>query len=336
MSLGGRVGLLGSRLRAFVALYALEPAEVDRFFASYALFEGDWSNQNGKSEAQIVDYYHVLNHLCALGNVEKMYIPPYIDASQGVLGNQLLFERTMMDQIGATRDMRVLDVGCGRGRIAAHVASHSGAHVTGINIDATQVESGTRNAADRGLTDRLRFVRGSLNDPLPFDDAAFDAVYQVQAFTYAKHKPTVFGEVFRVMRPGARFSFLDWVRLPAFQVNDSEHRQLLARTQGLIGAVDTPSPEDLCAAMEQSGFDVLLSKDASVDGHQSQLIAAEDRYFKAAKKLIGGLVRTRVLPRHMGLLFDRFVKDGDAFIEMDQRGLATSSWQIVARKPVAA
>ena len=63
--------LARTRYQAFKALYTLTPAEVDAFLASYRLFEGDWSHQNGKSEAQIADYYHVLNYLCALGNVEK-------------------------------------------------------------------------------------------------------------------------------------------------------------------------------------------------------------------------------------------------------------------------
>lgn len=327
--------LLKTRARAFKALYTLEQREVDAFLASYSLFEGDWSHQNGKHEGQIVDYYHVLNYLCALGNVEKMYIPPYMDPKAGVLGNQILFEQKMMRDMGLGAGHRVLDVGCGRGRIAAHMATATGADVTGINIDASQVANATENAQKKGLSDRLRFVRGSMNDPLPFADAHFDAVYNVQAFTYAKDKPRVFAEVARVMKPGARFSFLDWVRLPGFDAQDPAHRTLLARTQKLIGAVDTPSPEELCDAMRSAGLRVVLSEDASIDGHQSQLIAAEDRYFNAAKKLIDGLVGTRVLPRHMGVLFDRFVKDGDAFIEMDRRGLATSSWQIVAEKPAS-
>ena len=326
------LALLGARLRAFKAIYTLSPQEIDAFFAAYALFDGDWTHPNGKHEGQIVDWYHVLNELCALGNVEKMYIPPYVDPGAGVRGNQIAFERRMMQDIGVRAGSEVLDIGCGRGRIAAHVSTHTGALVTGLNIDAGQVRSARENAARLEIADRCRFVVGSFNSPLPFPDASFDAVYQVQAFTYAKDKPRLFREVARVMRPGARFSFLDWVRLPAFDANDPKHRSLLARTQAMIGAVDTPSPKELCYAMREGGLEIVRSGDASIGGHQSRLIAAEDRYFNMAKRFIDGLVRFRVLPRHMALLFDRLVKDADAFIEMDKRGLATSSWQIVARK----
>jgi sterol 24-C-methyltransferase len=331
-------GVAGGRSRRLdpASRDGLAPEEVERFFTSYVLFDGDWSNDNGKSDAHLVDYYRVLNLLCALGNVEKMYIPPNIDPGAGVLGNQVLYERRIMEVLGARAGMRLLDIGCGRGRIAAHVASASGAHVTGINIDESQVASAIEHARDSDLTDRLEFHRGSMNDGLPFADASFDGVYQVQAFSYAKDKPTIFGEVYRVMRPGAEFSFLDWVRLPGFQAEDAEHRSLLARTKNIIGAIDTPSPEELCRYLEGAGFEVRHSQDASVDGHQSELIAAEDRYFLMAKKAVDVLVAFRLMPRHMARLIDRLMKDADAFIEMDRRGLATSSYEIVARKPAAA
>src|SRR5215468_7264235 len=112
-----------TRLRALHALYTLSQEDIDRFMDSYALFDGDWSNQNGKREAQIVDYYRVLNHLCALGNVEKMYIPPILDPAAGVTGNQVLFEQKMSRDIDVKRGDQVLDIGCGRGRVACHLAN---------------------------------------------------------------------------------------------------------------------------------------------------------------------------------------------------------------------
>jgi sterol 24-C-methyltransferase len=82
---------LKTRLNALRRLYTLDQREIDAFMDSYRLFDGDWSNENGKREEQLIDYYRVLNHLCALGNVEKMYFPPLTDPSAGVTGNQILF-----------------------------------------------------------------------------------------------------------------------------------------------------------------------------------------------------------------------------------------------------
>ena len=133
---------LKTRLHALRKLYTLEQREIDAFMDAYRLFDGDWSNKNGKREEQIIDYYNVLNHLCSLGTVEKMYFPPQIDASTGVVGNQDAFEKKMMRDIGVRPDSRVLDIGCGRGRVANHVARETGARVTGINDGATLCDLG--------------------------------------------------------------------------------------------------------------------------------------------------------------------------------------------------
>jgi len=332
--------LAGDRARAmatsFRALYNLSPREVDSFMASYVLFDGDWSNDNGKRESHIVDYYRVLNHLCALGNVEKMYIPPLMDRAAGVFGNQEVFERKMCRDIGAREGAHVLDIGCGRGRIAAHVARHTGARVSGINIDPTQVDNAQRYAALSGLDGRLRFQRSSLNDPLPFADETFDAAYQVQAFTYARDLASVFAEIRRVLRPGGRFSYLDWVTLPGYDPANPRHVELMNKARFLIGGVDAPTPAEVKGAMVRAGLVVKHEGDPSLGGHQSELIKAEDRYFRAAQALVAGAVRARLLPGHFATLFDRFTKDADAFIACDEMGLATTTYQVVAERPLGA
>jgi len=122
-----------------------------------------------------------------MGEVEKMYIPPLMDDSGGIIRNQNLIEEKMMRDLELRPGLKVLDVGCGRGRIAAHVANYSGASVTGINIEASQVANAIENAKDLGLTDRLKFKIGDFNShPLDFQDDSFDGLYEVQALSYIR------------------------------------------------------------------------------------------------------------------------------------------------------
>ena len=322
-----------TRLRSFGWLFSMQPSQVDAFLRSYVLFEGDWSQPNGKRESHIVDYYRVINHLCALGNVEKMYFPPLLDERVGVKGNQLLFERQMMEQIGARPGSRVLDLGCGRGRVALHVAERTGAHVTGLNIEPSQLENARGFARSRRLADRTTFVLGSLNDPLPFPDESFDGAYEIQAFTYARDKTAVFRELFRVLRPGSRFSYLDWVRLPGFDVSNPEHVEIMRGTAAVIGAVDTPSPEEVEVAMREVGFQVTHSGDPSIGGHQSPMIERERKYFSLIRRTVRVAVKSGLFPKHLVFLFERLKQGSAAFVQADQRGLATTSYQIVCRKP---
>ena len=206
-----------------MAIYTLPEQDVRDFLASYELFEQEHVSGNGHDAENTVNYYKVLNHLCAVGEVEKMYIPPVMDPSLNIFENQLLWEEAMAERLNLVPGSRVLDMGCGRGRVAHHVASYSGAHVTGLNIDRTQVHMAqdpqdwqthtcppskakirprslrtlvkhsmeSRKAPVSSLQDfanvtglldkQLRFVHGNFNDPLPFPDESFDALYQVRS-----------------------------------------------------------------------------------------------------------------------------------------------------------
>ena len=324
---------LKTRANALRRLYTLDQREIDAFMDSYLLFDGDWSHDNGKREEQIIDYYNVLNHLCALGSIEKMYFPPLIDSSVGVAANQVLFEQKMMSDIGARPGSRLLEIGCGRGRVANHVATRTGAHITGINIDLSQLES-AREFTDRiGLESQCEFRQASLNDAFAFPDESFDASYEIQAFSYAKDLARVFGEVFRVLRPGARFSYLDWVLLPAYDASNPEHVELIKRACPLMGAVESPQVQDVINAMQKAGFEIVLSQNPSIDGQQNSLISNEDTYFQWLRKLIDVGARIRLFPRYFPPLMERLMKDADALIALDQRGIGTTAYHIVCEKP---
>ena len=64
----------------------------------------------------IVEYYGVLNRLCALGSVEKMYIPPVLDIDKSVYENQMHFERQLADGLSIGPGRVALELGCGCAR----------------------------------------------------------------------------------------------------------------------------------------------------------------------------------------------------------------------------
>ncbi|KAE8163675.1 S-adenosyl-L-methionine-dependent methyltransferase [Aspergillus tamarii] len=330
---------------AFRYLQHLTPKQVDDFMASYVIYNLDWSNEKQMVEELgpnyqekvgdcLKSYYGVLNHLCALGDVEKMYIPPFMSKKATVLENQLLYEESIAEHIGLKPGDKVLDLGCGRGRVAAHMTQYSGAHVTGLNIDPNQIAQARSYNEKLGFKDNRFIVQDFNSLPLPFEDETFDAFYQIQAFSLCKDLPALFREIFRVLKPGARFSMLDWVSLPDYDPSNSEHAQLMRRVKPLIGAVGTPTPKILENALTDAGFTVTRSDNASVGGLQAPLIAKVDLYFRSMRQLILGLVKTHVLPKHFKTLINRLCLDGEAFVKMDNMRLVTTSYRIIAQKPL--
>jgi sterol 24-C-methyltransferase len=335
---------LGTMLKSFKTLYTLPQEKVDSFLNSYNIYDHDWADEKQLIEKmgadyykeikkKLVDYYSVLNHLCAVGQVEKMYIPPAIDLSKSIMANQTLFEKKMAQDLGLKSGDRVLDIGCGRGRVANHMASATGAHVTGINLDNNQLEAARKFALGTGLAQRTHFQQADLNDiPYPFPDASFDGIYQIQVFSYAKDLLKLFKELHRLLKPGAKLAFLDWVRLEKYNPEDPHHADLMKRIKPLIGAIGTPSAEEFAEVLKQAGFDVLINENASIDGLQAPLIENADKFYTRVNKIINALVKVKILPRHFKALFDRLTKDGEAFVEADRMRLVTTSHYIVAQK----
>jgi len=253
---------------------------------SYELFDQEVVTDSPNDEANIINYYTVINQLCAIGEVEKMYIPPIMDPNVGVFANQIFFEQKMARDLDITSSCNVLDIGCGRGRIAAHVATTTGAKVTGINIDKTQIENAESYAASRGLSDRLTFRVSNYNNPLPFQNEFFDAIYQVQVFTYAKDRDALFKELYRVLVPGGKVSILDWFKLDNYDQSNPHHVDIMNRVKPLIGAVNTILPREMCADLEKAGFKIVINENASLNGFQYPLIERADNFYKFFTALI--------------------------------------------------
>ncbi len=339
--LGYRVSTV---LKSLKTLYSLPQEKIDAFLGSYNIYDHDWVNEAHLIEKmgsgyyqevkkKLIDYYSVLNHLCAIGQVEKMYIPPAIDLSKSIIKNQVLYEEKMCRDLGVKQGDRVLDIGCGRGRVAQHVASLTNAHVLGINIDPDQLESAKRYAAGRGLSEKCEFKIADLNDlPFSFEDNSFDAIYQIQVFSLSKNLEKLFQELHRILKPGAKLACLDWVRLAKYDGNNPEHAELMKRIKPLIGAIGTPSAEEYVRLLKKAGFKIVISENASIDGLQAPLIENADKFFTRVNRLIQFLVRFKILPKHFKALFDRLTKDGEAFIEADRMRLVTTSYYIVAQK----
>jgi sterol 24-C-methyltransferase len=343
-TLSFRLYRISTALRSFRALYTLPQDKVDSFLASYDIFDHDWAHEDelrrtmgsdyySEVKRKLVDYYGVLNHLCSLGEIEKMYIPPAMDLSRSIRENQTLFEQQMARDLELKEGSRALDIGCGRGRVACGMAAFSGATVTGVNIDPGQVASGNEYARGHGLAARCRFQVGDMNNlPFPFAGGSFDAVYHIQAFTYSKDLEKLFRDIYRMLSPGGRFACLDWVTLPNYDPGNPHHLELMRRIKPLIGAIGSPTVEQYISPMQKAGFDILVSRNASIDNLQAPLIENADRFYSRVEVLIKLSVKCRILPRHFKALFDRLTKDGDAIIEADRMGLATMSHYIVARK----
>ena len=108
----------------------------------------------------------------------------------------------LVELCGIGEGSEVLDVGCGTGGNACHIARSSGCRVVGVDIAEHMVEEAQRRAEAEGLAGRVRFMVGDAYE-LDFQDGSFDAVVTVFASQFLD-PVRAFPEFFRVLRPGGR------------------------------------------------------------------------------------------------------------------------------------
>src|SRR5213076_2358385 len=89
----------------------------------------------------------------------------------------------LVQRLGITKGMKVLDMGCGDGTTALPAAK-LGADVVGVDIAQNLVEAGTKRAAAQGLTN-IKFQEGDASDLEQLPDKEFDLVITIFGAMFA-------------------------------------------------------------------------------------------------------------------------------------------------------
>jgi ubiquinone/menaquinone biosynthesis C-methylase UbiE len=115
----------------------------------------------------------------------------------------------LVQRLGITKGLKVLDLGCGDGTTAVPEAK-LGADVLGVDIARNLVEAGNRRAAEQGLTN-LKFQEGDATNLEQFPDKAFDLVVSIFGAMFEPRPFEVAKEMARVTRPGGRIVMGNWI-----------------------------------------------------------------------------------------------------------------------------
>src|SRR5437667_21272 len=115
----------------------------------------------------------------------------------------------LVQRLGITKGLKVLDLGCGDGTTALPEAK-LGADVLGIDIARNLVEAGNKRAAEHGLTN-LKFQEGDASNLEQVPDKSFDLVVSIFGAMFAPRPFDVAKEMVRVTRSGGRIVMGNWI-----------------------------------------------------------------------------------------------------------------------------
>ncbi|MER5227420.1 class I SAM-dependent methyltransferase [Streptomyces flaveus] len=111
----------------------------------------------------------------------------------------------LLDAAALAPTDRVLDIGCGNGRVT-RLAAGRAAYALGIDLSAPMLERARASAAAESLG-HVEFVRGDAQ-VYGFEEAAFDVAVSRFGIMFFADPVAGFGNIGRALRPGGRLAFV--------------------------------------------------------------------------------------------------------------------------------
>lgn len=115
----------------------------------------------------------------------------------------------LVAQLGITKNMHVLDLGCGDGTTAIPSARLA-ASVLGVDIARNLVQAGNARAREADLTN-IVFQEGDACDLSDLATNSFDQVVSIFGAMFAPRPMDVAKEMVRVTKPGGKITMGNWI-----------------------------------------------------------------------------------------------------------------------------
>ena len=156
-----------------------------------------------------------------------------------------------------TRDSSVLEIGCGSGGYALHLAEKTGCRIVGLDINASGVRNANQLAQVAGLAPQVSFEQCDASKKLPFRDDTFDAVFSNDVLCHVAGRAGVLGEMYRVLKPRGRMLFSD-----ALVIGGTISHEEIA-TRSAVGFYVYSPPGENEHLMARAGFRGISASDTT-------------------------------------------------------------------------
>jgi len=224
-------------------------------------------------------------------------------------------------------------MGCGRGRVAHHVARLTGGNVSGFNIDQRQIDHAIQYAAATNMSERLAFRVDDFHQPFPYPNNTFDGSYDMQAiwgFTKRRDLDFASSEIYRTLKPGARFFSNTYALTSAFDAENPHHAHLHSLFLPTLAASQSNYAHDIVASLTRVGFTVLWSRPSVAPAWP--LTDQKTTVIRLLHRFVSVLSSLGLVPSTWDTDFSNLLMGGVAWHDAEKAKLADLCWQIVVQK----
>ncbi|KAI6029674.1 S-adenosyl-L-methionine-dependent methyltransferase [Pisolithus microcarpus] len=329
-----------------------------KFWQKDLKHEGEADNKNRlDSYTDVVNgYYDGATELYEYGWAQSFHFSRFYKG-EGFAASLARHEHYLAAHMGLRPGMKVLDVGCGVGGPAREIARFSDARIVGLNNNQFQVNRARRYAEKAGLSDQITFVKGDfMKLTEQFGENSFDAVYAIEATVHAPTWEGVYGEIFKVLKPGGVFGVYEWCMTDTWDPSIPSHKELAHQIEFGNGIPEMRPLRLARQAMKNVGFQIEHEEDLAdrpdevpwyypLEGDISKAQTAWD-YFTVWRMSWSGKLVTHtairfmeavgVLPKGTFEVGESLKVAGDALVKGGQAKLFTPMYLVVCRKPALA
>ena len=290
-------------------------------------------------------YYDLVTDFYEYGWGQSFHFAPRA-ANESFAATLARHEHYIAHRLGLGPGMTAVDLGCGVGGPLIEIARFSGARIVGVSDNALHVERAAKRSEEAGLSHLADWLECDFMQ-VDAPDASFDAAYSIEATCCAPDKAGVYGEAFRLLRPGGRFTAYEYCLTDRFDADDPDHRRLKADMELGGGLPDIARPHEIDDALRKVGFELTEARDLAAEAPPgipwyqplvgSGLSFASFRSSAAGRRMTHGslwlLERLRIVPRGTTQVSSVLNRAGAAFAEAGRLGIFTPMYFFHARKP---
>ena len=165
-----------------------------------------------------------------------------------VAGPQTRWGTAVLDRLSLAGDERVIDAGCGSGRVTELLAARlPRGHVVALDGSPAMIAAARERLA--GFGDRIEFVVADLARPLPVEGSV-DAILSTATFHWVRDHDALFANLSAVLRSGG------WLVAQCGGAGNiaTVQRALASIGDGWLGPVNFASPLETVRRLDAAGF----------------------------------------------------------------------------------
>ncbi len=327
-------------------LGALSDDEVDSVVNEYEkIYESGEEHRKETYQKFVNHYYDLATDFYEFGWGNSFHFAPR-RRGESFKASLLRHQQFIADQLSLKPGMHILDVGCGVGGPMAELARYSGAKFVGLNNNAYQIKRAKEITQAEDIKSLCRFIHGDYMK-IPEDNDCFDGAFAIESMPHAPDKTAAFGEILRVLRPGACFAGYDWCVTELFDSQNAEHKRIVRDIEIGNALPRISTTKGVYEALCEAGFEVLDARDLASASNSDipwyRPLQGRDMTLRSiprtpAGRAITNLVlrigeRVRLFPKGARMVSTILNRAADAIVKGGETGTFTTMYYFLARKP---